>query len=73
MNGLSKSSDERIRIVHALTRLEACVSSLRVALRDDATPIGHDAVQALTQTAVEIATHSASADMALLFAKVHAE
>lgn len=63
---MNNSQEERKRIAHALDRLTGCIAGLQLALKDEQSPIGHEAVQALTQTAIEIATHAAVADTLLL-------
>lgn len=56
------SAGERLRVRHALDRVEAIVHAMRIALTDETNPIGLDTTQALTQTAIDIATHAAAAD-----------
>ncbi len=56
------SDDERTRVRHSLDRLEATIAAIRIALQDEGAPIGLDATQALTTTAIDIAVHAAAAD-----------
>ena len=63
-----KSLGERERIAHALTRMEATITAMRIALNQPAIPIGLEATQAMQMTANEIATHVARADAYLQFA-----
>ena len=56
------SAGERVRVRHALERVEAIVKGLRIALDDGGAPLGLEGTQALTQTAVDVAVHASAAD-----------
>ena len=59
---LSRADGERIRARHALARLRACLEATEIALRDDRSPVGYGAAQAVTETAVELAMTLARLD-----------
>lgn len=56
----TSSTDERVRALHALERLEATVASLRRAIGDVDHPVGD--VMPLVQTAYEVAMALSRAD-----------
>lgn len=57
-----RSDGERIRARHTIARLRGCLDGVELALADARTPVGHEAGQALTQTAIELAVLLARID-----------
>ena len=59
---MKRSEGERERATHVLTRLRGILGGIELALRDEGTPVGNEAGQAVTQTAVELAVLLAKLD-----------
>lgn len=59
---MKRSEGERIRAKHILDRLNACIKSVELALRDEESPIGYDSGNAIMQTAFELGTVLAKLD-----------
>lgn len=57
-----RSEGERIRARHTIARLLGCIRGVELALDDVRTPVGHEAGQAVTQTAIELAVLLARID-----------
>ena len=70
---MKRSEGERFRADHAITRLRNCIEGIEIALRDHDTPIGYDAGNALTQTALELAVILARLDAYARAEADHAE
>lgn len=59
---MKRSEGERLRAAHAIKRLRGCIEGIEIALRDHGEPIGYDAGNAITQTALELAVILARLD-----------
>jgi hypothetical protein len=59
---MKRSEGERIRARAVLDRLRACIRGIELALDDEGTPVGNEAGQAVTQTAIELAVMLAKLD-----------
>lgn len=59
---MKRSEGERIRARAVIERLRACIKGIEIALDDKETPIGNEAGQAVTQTAIEISVLLAKID-----------
>ena len=59
---MKRSDGERVRAEHVIKRLRGCLDGVEIALRDMNTPVGHEAGQAVTGAAVELAVLLAKLD-----------
>lgn len=59
---MKRSDGERVRAEHVIKRLRGCLDGVEIALRDDMAPVGLEAGQAVSQTAVELAILLAKLD-----------
>ena len=59
---MKRSDGERIRAREVLDRLRACIQGVELALDDENTPIGNEAGQAVTNTAIQLAMLLAKLD-----------
>lgn len=59
---MKRSEGERVRARAVLDRLRACIKGVELALDDESAPVGNEAGQAVTQTAIELAVLLAKLD-----------